>query len=168
VGAIAGFSADRWLRRRRGGAMVYVSNWKISYRGRGESATPVDVPAGDAEFVQLFFTADIFNSSDEPTGFREVCIEFDAGGKLRLSVTPGDADSLRVEAMREDIRNVEVINLAPKQWSHWHFRRNVWGDDVAKVVAAEQVYLAMTDPADIRHRYLVSDLPRRGLAFAGR
>ena len=167
VGVVVGFCADRWLRA-KGGERVFVSDWKISYRGRGASGTPVDVSPAEAEFVQFFFTADLFNTRDEPTGLRDVCVEFVGGGHTRLSVTPGDADTLKIEAMREDITDVKIVNLPPKHWKHLHLRRNVWGDDVANVLAAEHVYLSVTDPAGKRHRYLVADLPRNSLTFAGR
>jgi hypothetical protein len=99
---------------------------------------------------------------------RDVCVEFVAGARTRLSITPGDADSLKIEAMREDITDVSVVNLPPRHWKQLHLRRNVWGDDVANVVASEHVYLSMTDPSGKRHRYLVADLPRNALSFAGR
>lgn len=167
VGAVAGFCADRWLRE-KGGERVYVSDWRIQYLARGQAGTPVEVPPPDAEFVHFFFTADIFNTRLEPTGLRDVCVEFVAAGHKRLSVTPGDADSLKVEPMREDIADVQVINLPPRHWKHLHLRRNVWGDDVKNVLAAEQVFLAATDPDGKRHRHLVAELPRKTLAFAGR
>jgi hypothetical protein len=167
VGVIVGFCADRWLRS-KGGERVMISDWKINYRGRGESGTPVDVPPAEAEFVQFFFTADIFNTRDEPTGLRDVCVDFVSGGRTRHSVTPGDADSLKIEVMREDIADVKVINLPPRHWKHLHLRRNVWGEDVKNVLAAEHVYLSVTDPAGKRHRYLIADLPRNALTFAGR
>jgi len=167
VGAIAGFVAARWLRS-IGGERVLISDWRVFYRGRAEGGTPVDVAPSDAEFVQFFFTADFFNTRDEPTGLRDVCVEFHAGGHKRLSITPGDATSLKVGAMHEEITEIDVVNLAPRHWSHWKFRRNVWGDDVAAVVSAEQVYLAMTDPNGKRHRHLIADLPRKALAFAGK
>ncbi|HEY2586495.1 MAG TPA: hypothetical protein VGI81_12090 [Tepidisphaeraceae bacterium] len=168
VGAVAGFCADRWMRA-KGGERVYVSDWRLQYLARGPAGgTPKEVPPPDAEFVHFYFTADIFNTSLEPTGLREVCVEFVANGKRRLSITPGDADSLKVEPMREDIAEVQVINLAPRHWRHLHLRRNVWGDDVKNVLAAEQVFLAATDPDGKRHRFLVAELPRKTLAFAGR
>jgi hypothetical protein len=167
VGVVVGFCADRWLRA-KGGQRVFISDWKINYRGRGESGSPVDVPPADAEFVQFFFTADVFNTGHEPTGLRDVCVDFVAGGRTRHSVTPGDADSLKVGAMREDITDVTIINLPPKHWKHLHLRRNVWGEDVKNVLAAEHVYLSVTDPDGKRHRFLVADLPRNALSFAGR
>lgn len=167
VGAIAGFAAAH-RGRAAGGERVLISHWKISYRGRGESGTPVDVSPADADFVQFFFTADVFNTRNEPTGLRDVCVEFVAGARTRLSVTPGDADSLKIEAMREDIADVSVVNLPPRHWKQLHLRRNVWGDDVANVVGADHVYLAMTDPDGKRHRYLVAELPRNALTFAGK
>lgn len=167
VGAVTGFCTHYWLRT-LGEERVFTSNWKILYRGRGESGGPVDVPPSEAEFVQIFFTADFFSTRNEPTGLRQVCIEFHSAGKSRLSITPGDANSLKVGAMREDMADVQVINLAPRQWAHWQFRRNVWGDDVKAVVAAEQVFLTFADPEGKTHRHLVADLPRKTLAFAGR
>ena len=167
VGAVVGFCADRWMRS-KGGERVFVSDWRMHYMARGQAGTAVDVAPGEAEFVQFFFTADIFNTRDEPTGLRDVCVEFVGAGKNRLSITPGDADSLKVEAMREDIAEIEVINLPPRHWKHLHVRRNVWGDDVQNVLAAERVFLAVTDPDGKRHRYLIADLPRKALAFAGR
>lgn len=168
VGALVGFCADRWLRQKGGGERVYVSDWRLQYLARGQAGAPVEVAPPDAEFVHFSFTADVFNTSLEPTGLREVCVEFVGDGKNRLSVTPGDADSLKVEAMREDIADVKVINLAPRHWRHLHLRRNVWGDDVKNVLAAEQVFLTATDPDGKRHRFLVAELPRKSLAFAGR
>lgn len=167
AGVIVGFCADRWLRS-KGGERVIISDWKIQYRGRGEAGSPVDVPPSEAEFVQFFFTVDIFNTRDEPTGLRDVCVDFVSGGRTRHSVTPGDADSLKIEAMREDIADVKVVNLPPKFWKHLHLRRNVWGEDVKNVIAAEQVYLSVTDPVGKRHRYLISELPRHALTFTGR
>lgn len=168
AGALAGFCTNRWLRRHQGQVTVSVSDWQMLYKGRGESGSPHDVAPGEAEFIQIFFTCDVFNGLDEPTGYRQVRIEFDVAGEIRLAVTPGDADSLRVETMREEMRNVEVINLAPRHFGHWHFRRNLWGDEVASANAAEQVYLSMTDSSGQRHRYLIADLPRKSLSFAGR
>jgi hypothetical protein len=167
VGVVVGFCADRWLGA-QGGERVVIADWKISYRGRGEAGTPVNVSPAEAEFVQFFFTADIFNTRSEPTGLRDVCVDFVAGGRTRFSITPGDADTLKIEAMREDITDVKVINLAPKHWKHLHLRRNVWGEDVKNVVAAEHVYLSVTDPNGKRRRYLIADLPRNTLTFAGR
>lgn len=167
VGAVVGFCADRWMRQ-KGGERVYVSDWRIQFLARGQAGTPVEVPAADAEFVHFYFTADIFNTSLEPTGLRDVCVEFVGDGKRRLAVTPGDADSLKVEPMREDIAKVEVINLPPRHWKHLHLRRNVFGEDVKNVLAAEQVFLAATDPVGKRHRFLIAELPRKSLAFAAR
>lgn len=167
VGAVCGFCADRWFRS-KGGERVLVSDWRLMYMGRGTGGTPVEVPPSEAEFVQFFFTADIFNTRNEPTGLRNVCVEFVGAGHNTLSVTPGDADSLRVEVMREDIANVEVINLPPRHWKHLHLRRNVWGDDVKNVLAAEQVFLAVTDPQGKRHRHLIANLPRKALGFAAK
>ena len=159
AGTVCGLAASRWLRT-CGDVRVFISDWRIFYRGRDASGTPVDVPPAQAEFAQFFFTADFYNSREEPTGLRELCVDFCAADQA-LSVTPGDADSLKVEPTREVITDVEIVNLVPKQWLRWHFRRNVWGQDVAKVIAATQVFLSATDPKGRRQRYPVTTLPGR-------
>jgi hypothetical protein len=164
VGVIYGFQTARRMRE-EGEERVFISKWKIHYKGRVEGGSPIDVSPRQAEFIQFFFTVDIFNTRDHATGFRNVQIEFVSGGQIRLAVTPADASTLKVEAMREDISEVEVINLYPRQWAHWNFRRNVWGPDVENVVNAEQVYLAFTDPDGNRHRHLIADMPRHALTF---
>ena len=163
-GAIYGFRTAKQLRA-AGEERVFISKWQLLYRGRGESGTPIDVPPREAEFVQFFFTADLFTTRDEPTGLRDIAVEFVTDGETRLSVVPADANSLKVGAMREDIQDVDVINLLPHQWSHWKFRRNVWGEDVKNVIEAEHVFFSATDPEGVRHRFPIADMPRGTLRF---
>ena len=159
AGVLAGLLAARWLRT-RGAVRVFASDWRIAFRGRESNDTPVDVPPAQAEFAQFFFTADFYNGRDEPAGLRELCVEFRAADQV-LSVTPGDADSLKVEPTREVIQDVEIVNLVPRQWMRYRFRRNVWGADVAKVVAANQVALTARDEQGRKLTFPVAALPGR-------
>jgi hypothetical protein len=163
IGAVSGICAERWLRR-KGAVQVFISDWRLQFRGRGENGIPVDVPAAQAEFVQLFFTGTFYNTREEPVGLRALAVEFLANGQT-LAIIPGDADSLKVEPTREVISDLEVVNLQPKHCSLWHFRRNIWGTDVAKVAAAERVSLGATDPTGKRLHYPIAELAGAKYAF---
>jgi hypothetical protein len=78
----------------------------------------------EASGVQYIFAIDLFNGKEVPTGLRDVRVELvrDDGGRLKSS-RPSD--------IAADPRDVNVINIPPRQFKHMRLYGEDFGKDAA-------------------------------------
>jgi len=157
VGTAVGLVIGRFLRG-FGRIQLHGSDWRIVYQGQDAGAGLIQVPPDAAKFGKFHFQIDVYNSREEPAGLRQPRVEFVADGKPLITFAPQDADRSRLTTERLVYDKIEVINLAPKQWSHWNIVQAFAGDELSKIRQSDEVYFAATDARGKRRLWLIASL----------
>jgi hypothetical protein len=164
-GTVVGILLDRYLQG-RGKILIHVGRWQLRYQGRDRMGGLVDVTAEAPSLATYVFTVDGFNSRNEPTGFREVGVEFRRVGRLVVRSVPTDLERTTTQQGFREAPDVELINLAPKQWVRLRLHGTVGEEELSALQSAEEVQLVGTDPKGKEHRFHIAKLGRHRAASA--
>jgi hypothetical protein len=118
LGTVAGVLLEHWLKS-RGKLHVLLSDWSIRYnKGVNPAAQELTSTREEATGAEYSFTFEAFNGRNEPTGLRDVVVEFRHAGDVLSRDHPQDLARRQVGLHTTYTPELTVINLPPKQWVH--------------------------------------------------
>jgi hypothetical protein len=155
IGTVVGVLLDRYLQS-RGRVKCFASEWSLTCHRTGDLGLDKMVSPEEVEYARYMFSLDFFNSKDEPTGFRDLRVQFYREGSLILSQVPEDVSASYVVAMQQRFQSVATINLPPKQWVHCRWTGSLQREDARQAIGADAVWLVGIDPDDNAFRTVMA------------
>jgi hypothetical protein len=110
-----------------------------------------------ARTVSVHAAVDVFSHKDVGTSFNEIRVVFKRGAETLLSLVPIDADKTDwTRRAGPATHHLDFINVPSRERTRWHLYCST--GDVAQAVAADGLWLEMTDVRGKRRQDLIAKL----------